>query len=81
VTDPLSRQMDLLELVEWDNLYREMQGLPVENDEDVVSWALEPLRSVLDQLNVHMPFSRPTQCTYAFRRERRSLCEDFNYTS
>jgi hypothetical protein len=34
--------MDLPELVEWDNLCREVQGLPVEKDEDVVSWALEP---------------------------------------
>jgi hypothetical protein len=37
------RQMDLLELVECDNLCREVQGLPIEVDEDTVTWALEPL--------------------------------------
>jgi hypothetical protein len=36
------RQMDLPELVEWDNLCREVQGLPTEESDDIVSWALEP---------------------------------------
>jgi hypothetical protein len=36
------RQMDLPELVEWDNLCREVQGLPIEETEDIVTWALEP---------------------------------------
>jgi hypothetical protein len=35
------RQFDLAELVEWDNLCREVQGLPVDAEEDVVSWSLE----------------------------------------
>jgi hypothetical protein len=36
------RQFGLAEAVEWDNLCREVWGLPWELEEDVVSWALEP---------------------------------------
>jgi hypothetical protein len=28
--------------VEWDNLCREVQGLPIETEDDKVSWSLEP---------------------------------------
>ncbi|XP_051221392.1 uncharacterized protein [Lolium perenne] len=36
------RQFGLAETVEWDNLCREVQGLPLSTDDDEVSWALEP---------------------------------------
>ncbi|XP_071680548.1 uncharacterized protein [Lolium perenne] len=36
------RQLGLAERVEWDNLCREVQGLPTDHTEDEVSWALEP---------------------------------------
>jgi hypothetical protein len=31
----------LAETVEWDNLCREIQGLPLEEDNDMISWSLE----------------------------------------
>jgi hypothetical protein len=37
------RQFVLPELVEWDNLCREVQGLPLGDHEDTISWSLEPL--------------------------------------
>jgi hypothetical protein len=36
------RQFGLAEAVEWDNLCREVQALPLELEDEVVSWALEP---------------------------------------
>jgi hypothetical protein len=35
------RQFGLLELVEWDNLCREVQGLPLGEEVDAISWSLE----------------------------------------
>jgi hypothetical protein len=36
------RNFGLPELVEWDNLCREVQGLPVGEGADAISWSLEP---------------------------------------
>nr|XP_051197209.1 uncharacterized protein LOC127310588 [Lolium perenne] len=36
------RQFSLAETVEWDNLCREIQELPTDDQHDVVSWSLEP---------------------------------------
>ncbi|KAK1663022.1 hypothetical protein QYE76_051181 [Lolium multiflorum] len=36
------RQFSLAETVEWDNLCREIQDLPTDDQPDVVSWSLEP---------------------------------------
>jgi hypothetical protein len=35
------RHFGLPELVEWDNLCREVQGLPLGEEADVISWSLE----------------------------------------
>jgi hypothetical protein len=36
------RQLGLNELVDWENLCREVQGLLIEEENDEVSWSLEP---------------------------------------
>jgi hypothetical protein len=53
------RNFGLPELVEWDKLCREVQGLPLGEEAYVISWSLEPSGSTL-----------PAPCMWRSRRER-----------
>jgi hypothetical protein len=57
------RQLGLLELVEWDNLCREVQGLLVEEEDDDVSWSLEP-SGLYSTSSMYMCLSQGATVTY-----------------
>jgi hypothetical protein len=57
------RQLGLNELVEWENLCREVPGLPVEDEDDAMSWTLEPSGRYLTR-SMYLSLSRGATVTY-----------------